>query len=64
MDNVRNYPGNYLLKTEKYVELLGVTILWHFLIEVCWAHDTIVFIFYFPVDTLAYVMDGSFVSRM
>ena len=48
MDNNRNYPGNYLLKTEKYVKQLGVMILWHFLVEVCWAHDTKVFIFYFP----------------
>ena len=64
MDNVRKYPGNYLLKTEKYVKLLGVMILRHFLIAVCWAHDTKVFIFYFPLDTLAYVMDGSFVLPM
>ena len=57
MDNVRNYPGNYLLKTEKFVKLLGVMILWHFLIEVCWAHDTKVFIFYFPCEH-AGVRDG------
>ena len=46
MDNVRNYPGKYLLKTEKYVKLLEVMNLWQFLIAVCWAHDTKVFIFY------------------
>ena len=64
MDNVRNSLGNYLLKTEKYVKLLGVMILWHFLITVCWAHDTKVYIFYFPLDTLAYMMGGRYVSRM
>ena len=62
MDNLRNYLGNYLFQTEKYVKLLGVMILWHFLIEVCWAHGTKGLIFYFPVDTLAYVMNGSFLS--
>ena len=55
MDNVRNYPGKLSFKTEKYVKLLGVMIL------NSWAHDTKVFIFNFPVDTLAYVMDGSYV---
>ena len=58
MDNVRNNQGNYLLKTDRCVKLLGLMILRHFLIAVCWATDTKVFIFYFPVDTLAYVMDG------
>ena len=58
MDNVRNYQGNYLLKTEMYVKLLGVMILRHFIIAVCWALDTKLFIFYFLVDMLAYVMDG------
>ena len=55
MDNVRNYQGNYLLKTESWDS--GIHDFTSLLNSGLLAPETKVFIFYFPVDTLAYVMD-------